>query len=1055
MAAKPIFVPLVTPSPVVSTPVKVVPFKPVMASHAKPQAIKPLWQPPRPGNPCVRAAKQQPAANPVFVPLATPRPHANPLFVSAANPPAKLATAFLRNLAYDVTENDLQELFEPFKASHVRIIRDKDTSMSKGYAFCDFPDEAALQAAVSGLQGAAVRGRPLQICIADEGQKGESVVKAPPVWRPTAPLPDIPQSFIADLLSQIKSCSGTLSQECRFGRNCKQVNCLETHSHGREIENAPSSLICWFRRKCKQAECCFVHPSGREIDEDSSKGFCSLGAACDNPDCTYVHPDTRMIVSKARCGAPGFHDNTKHGGPMQEGAKVQVTEIPEDWINEGREALVMQIQIALEGCGHSLACPPDVAADCKSAVATFSESGHASQAVEACSDMPFRTELHVSKPEQHSRLADRNEECCVFVGNIAGSVTHEELLEYFSKVGIVDSFHLVKDKTTQEHKGFGFCYFFDVMTAEAAVLTLDGEDLQGKRLRVSPFKKETGEVTTSCIQVWGYPKEWSDWMPGEILAELGIDLEVVDKLEVPPSVEEGGSRMIAKYKDFDTAKQTVEALSGSFFQIALYFAPQKKKTWVPEGGGTGNKESTIFVGNLNFETTEEDLQKAFSFNDTLVSARLVRDKTTNELKGYGFIEFTDAAAAQDALRKMKDCEINGRKIRLARAEEPLGQARNRSRSRRRRELDGDEKEQVICIHVDELALPSRPRVHPCLDDCEIWVDPLPDDEDTDEWLNTFGEVAEVFRVPNNEAGSPSDRGYVRFADHASAVKAVEAQVAQWSESERIIASQQANKRGNTCTYPFSVVGFIIGPGGKNLHSIRDDIGASMLVLRGEGLNPAQSQQHKVDSSRVHFLCKGPPDALLRVHSALEAALASIHNDIAERLEEPNRPRTREGSRSRSRQPCSSRPGRQPPSPPPPPIRQPHPLLPTTPPLPSARWWRPPPPFGLPLPPAFAFPSRAAHIKPKPSLAATRRPSNRSATIQSKTGPWKPSNEEWEDEHGEKREKRVASYPRLHAGVRKHASDGTREEYERGRENKSGRQRRSDKRHNRRSSSRDW
>merc|ERR1712008_166914 len=123
---------------------------------------------------------------------------------------------------------------------------------------------------------------------------------------------------------------------------------------------------------------------------------------------------------------------------------------------------------------------------------------------------------------------------------------------------------------------------------------------------------------------------------------------------------------------------------------------------------------------------------------------------------------------------------------------------------------------------------------------------------------------EIFRVPDFETGNPSDRGYVRVTEHASAARAVDAQVAQWSESERIIASQQANKRGYSCAYPFSVVGFIVGPGGKNLHGIRDDIGASMLVLRGEGLNPSGNQQHKVDSSRVHFLCKGPPDALSKV-----------------------------------------------------------------------------------------------------------------------------------------------------------------------------------------------
>merc|ERR1712129_565430 len=94
---------------------------------------------------------------------------------------------------------------------------------------------------------------------------------------------------------------------------------------------------------------------------------------------------------------------------------------------------------------------------------------------------------------------------------------------------------------------------------------------------------------------------------------------------------------------------------------------------------------------------------------------------------------------------------------------------------------------------------------------------------------------------------------------------------------------------------------------------------------------------------------------------------SIHDDILERLQE-HKSWTQECSRSRSQQSVGSSTGRRPPSPPPP-IRQPHP--------PGDWGWGPPPPFGLPLPPfGLPFPScpsRAAHIKAKPTVAATRRP----------------------------------------------------------------------------------
>eukprot|EP00212_Chloropicon_laureae_P007303 CAMPEP_0197497592 /NCGR_PEP_ID=MMETSP1311-20131121/52308_1 /TAXON_ID=464262 /ORGANISM="Genus nov. species nov., Strain RCC856" /LENGTH=76 /DNA_ID=CAMNT_0043043263 /DNA_START=60 /DNA_END=287 /DNA_ORIENTATION=- len=67
----------------------------------------------------------------------------------------------------------------------------------------------------------------------------------------------------------------------------------------------------------------------------------------------------------------------------------------------------------------------------------------------------------------------------VFVGNIFYEVTEDMLKNVLSEVGPVKSLRLVFDRDTGKPKGFGFCEFYDVMTAESAVRNINGRELSG------------------------------------------------------------------------------------------------------------------------------------------------------------------------------------------------------------------------------------------------------------------------------------------------------------------------------------------------------------------------------------------------------------------------------------------------------------------------------------------------------------------------------------------------------------------------------------------------
>src|SRR5437764_5939481 len=71
---------------------------------------------------------------------------------------------YVGNLSYDMTDSDLQTLFEQFgQVQSVQIIMDRDTGRSKGFGFVEMNGPQEAQAAIDGLNGKEVNGRQLTV----------------------------------------------------------------------------------------------------------------------------------------------------------------------------------------------------------------------------------------------------------------------------------------------------------------------------------------------------------------------------------------------------------------------------------------------------------------------------------------------------------------------------------------------------------------------------------------------------------------------------------------------------------------------------------------------------------------------------------------------------------------------------------------------------------------------------------------------------------------------------------------------------------------------------
>src|SRR5215471_9383365 len=76
-----------------------------------------------------------------------------------------------------------------------------------------------------------------------------------------------------------------------------------------------------------------------------------------------------------------------------------------------------------------------------------------------------------------------------------------------------------------------------------------------------------------------------------------------------------------------------------------------------------NFEMNIYVGNLNWSLTSDDLYNLFSPYGEVTSAKIVTDKfNNNRSKGFGFVEMSNEEAARQAISNLHDTEVGGRKI---------------------------------------------------------------------------------------------------------------------------------------------------------------------------------------------------------------------------------------------------------------------------------------------------------------------------------------------------------------------------------------------------------
>jgi len=89
----------------------------------------------------------------------------------------------------------------------------------------------------------------------------------------------------------------------------------------------------------------------------------------------------------------------------------------------------------------------------------------------------------------------------------------------------------------------------------------------------------------------------------------------------------------------------------------------------------------IYVGNLSYNTQEEDLKEMFEAYGEVESVKIITDKFSGRSKGFGFVEIADEAQALKSIEELNNSEVDGRNIVVNKAREKTENRRNFNRPR--------------------------------------------------------------------------------------------------------------------------------------------------------------------------------------------------------------------------------------------------------------------------------------------------------------------------------------------------------------------------------------
>lgn len=194
----------------------------------------------------------------------------------------------------------------------------------------------------------------------------------------------------------------------------------------------------------------------------------------------------------------------------------------------------------------------------------------------------------------------------VFVGNVSWDLNEDAVREEFSKFGEIAVLSMALTRKTERHRGWATVKYTTAESASNAIASMNGVELGGRALTVELKQK---------------------------------------KKKTPKKKDEGEQKTERPKKEKREKREKKEK--------------KEKKPRV-----VANPQACLFVGNLDWNTTEDDLSALFSNHGAVVSSSIARfsSKTNPRSRGWGTVELQTAESANAAIAALHETEYSGRSL---------------------------------------------------------------------------------------------------------------------------------------------------------------------------------------------------------------------------------------------------------------------------------------------------------------------------------------------------------------------------------------------------------
>jgi polyadenylate-binding protein len=265
----------------------------------------------------------------------------------------------------------------------------------------------------------------------------------------------------------------------------------------------------------------------------------------------------------------------------------------------------------------------------------------------------------------------------IFIKNLAAEIDQKALYDTFAQFGKIVSCKLVTDAEGKS-KGHGYVQYEDDAAAQSAIDTVDGKELAGQQVSVSPFRRKEERGTSSNTFTNLYIKNLAESVTDDLLKEVFGAIGQLSSAVVMRD-EEGKSKGFGfvNYESPEHAAEAVEQLNGHRHDDKEWEVSraQKKSEREAELKAKYEREkkekqekladSNLYIKNLDDSQTDDSLRQLFEEFGTIISSKVLRDPNTGVSRGVGFVQLSTPEEATRAISELNSKMINGKPLYVA------------------------------------------------------------------------------------------------------------------------------------------------------------------------------------------------------------------------------------------------------------------------------------------------------------------------------------------------------------------------------------------------------